>query len=347
MSRSRKSIIVSGGGTGGHICPALAVAREIENRGYKVIYIGSSSGLEKEFVNMENMFLLPTVGWVGKNFMNKIIFILRFIPGFLFSAWLIITRNVCAVFHTGAFASLPVGLAGVVLGVPVFTLVLDSKPGKAVDLLSGFSKEVFLPYSGVFPSLKGRKKVVTGIPIRENLTQGKYGEAINYFSLMPGRKTLLIVGGSRGAKFLADLAEKLIPLMGTDWQFIIQRGAFEVATKNESVRQFSFVDRMDLAYSLSDVIISRAGALATAEIENLGIPAILIPYPYAYKDHQFFNAKRLAHKRNNIIIKREKEIEVKNFPKLIETLYGEKISVDENTSAGKISERILKYVRKV
>ncbi len=312
-----------------------------------MIYIGSSSGLEKEFVKMKNMFLLPTVGWVGKNLKDKIIFIFRFIPGFFFSAWLIIRRKVCAVFHTGAFASLPVGLAAVLLRVPVFTLVLDSKPGKAVNFLSRFSKEVFLPYEETFPSLKGKKKVVTGIPVRKNITREKYGEAVNYFSLMPGRKTLLVIGGSRGAKFLADLSEKLIPLMGKDWQFIIQRGAFEIVAKNQWVRQFSFIDRMDLAYSLSDVIISRAGALATAEIENLGIPAILIPYPYAFKDHQFFNAKRLALKRNNIIIKREKEIEVENFPKLIEALYGEKISVDENTSAGKISERILRYVRKV
>jgi len=113
------------------------------------------------------------------------------------------------------------------------------------------------------------------------------------------------------------------------------------------VRQFSFIDKMDLAYSLSDVIISRAGAVATAEIENTGIPAILIPYPYAYRDHQFFNAKRLAFKKNNIIIRREKEVEVKNFPELIERLYGQKITGDKNASTKKVAERILRYVRKV
>jgi UDP-N-acetylglucosamine--N-acetylmuramyl-(pentapeptide) pyrophosphoryl-undecaprenol N-acetylglucosamine transferase len=312
-----------------------------------VIYIGSSSGLEKEFVDFKDMFLLPTVGWVGKNLIGRIIFILRFIPGLFFSMWLITRRRVCAVFHTGAFASLPAGLAGIILGVPVFTLVLDSKPGKAVNLLSRFSSEVFLPYSGAFPSLKGKKQVVTGIPLREDLMRGKYGEAINYFSLMPGRKTLLVIGGSRGAKFLASLSEELIPLMNKEWQFIIQRGDFEISSDSDWVKQFSFINRMELAYALSDVIISRAGALATAEIESLGIPAILIPYPYAFKDHQFFNARRLASRRNNIIIRREKEIDVKNFPKLIETLYGKKICVDENTSAEKISERILRYVRKV
>jgi UDP-N-acetylglucosamine--N-acetylmuramyl-(pentapeptide) pyrophosphoryl-undecaprenol N-acetylglucosamine transferase len=327
LSQSKKTIIVSGGGTGGHIYPALAVARKIEKKGYGVIYIGSGSGLERDFVDMKNMYLLPTVGWVNKNLIGKIIFVFRFIPGFIFSVWLIISKKVCAVFNTGAFASLPVSLAGVLLGVPVFTLVLDSKPGKAVNFLSRFSKEVFLPYEDAFPSLKGKKKVVTGIPLREDLTRGKYGEAVNYFSLMPGKKTLLVIGGSRGAKFLAELSENLIPLMKKDWQFIIQRGDFKIISDHKWVRQFSFIDRMDLAYALSDVIISRAGALATAEIENTGIPAILIPYPYAFRDHQFFNAKRLALKRNNIIIRREEEVDVKNFPKLI--------------------ERILKYVRKV
>jgi UDP-N-acetylglucosamine--N-acetylmuramyl-(pentapeptide) pyrophosphoryl-undecaprenol N-acetylglucosamine transferase len=294
---------------------------------------------------MKNMFLFPTVGWIGKNLIGKIIFILRFIPGFFFSVWLISRRKVGAVFHTGAFASLPVGLAGVLMRVPVFTLVLDSKPGKAVNLLSRFSTEVFLPYQGAFPSLGGKKKIVTGIPVRKSLMEGNYEDAIEFFSLESGKKTLLIMGGSRGAIFLARLSEDLVPLMKKDWQFIIQRGDFKVEAEFESVRQFQFIDRMDLAYSVSDVIVSRAGASATAEIENLGIPAILIPYPYAFRDHQFFNAKRLAFERNNIIIKREKEVNVKEFPELIEKLYGHKITVDRYASTEKVAERILRYVR--
>jgi UDP-N-acetylglucosamine--N-acetylmuramyl-(pentapeptide) pyrophosphoryl-undecaprenol N-acetylglucosamine transferase len=291
------------------------------------------------------MFLFPTVGWVDKNLRGKIVFVLRLIPGFFFSIWLISSRKVGAVFHTGAFASLPVGLAAILMRVPLFTLVLDSKPGKAVGLLSRFSTEVFLPYEGTFSSLGGKKKVVTGIPIRESLTQGNYEEAIDYFSLRSGKKTLLIMGGSRGARFLARLSEELIPLMKRDWQFIIQRGDFKVGTEFEFARQFPFIDRMDLAYSVSDVIISRAGALATAEIENLGIPAILIPYPYAFRDHQFFNAKRLAFTRNNIIIKREKEVDVKKLPELIEKLFGHKITVGRYSASEKVAQRILRYVR--
>jgi UDP-N-acetylglucosamine--N-acetylmuramyl-(pentapeptide) pyrophosphoryl-undecaprenol N-acetylglucosamine transferase len=312
-----------------------------------VIYIGSSSGLEKELVDMKDMFLLPSVGWVGKNLADKFIFIFRLVPAFFYSAFLIKRRKVCAVFHSGAFASLPVGLAGICLGVPVFTLVLDSKPGKAVNLLSRFSAEVFLPYAGDFSFLGGKKKVVTGIPVRESLLKGKYEEAVDYFSLEPGKKTLLVVGGSRGAKFLAKLSEELISLMKKDWQFIIQRGNFEISSGSDRVRQFSFIDRMDLAYAVSDVIISRAGALATSEIESLGIPTVLIPYPFAFKDHQFFNAKRLAFRKKNIIIKREKQVTVKNFPKLIESLYGKKEKGVQNVSADRVVERILMYVRKV
>ncbi len=312
-----------------------------------MIYIGSSSGLERDCVYMKDMFLLPTVGWVNKNIIGKIIFIFRFIPSFFISIWVIWRMKVCAIFHTGAFASIPVGLAGPILEVPVFTLVLDSKPGKAVNLLSRFSQEVFLPYEGDFPSLKGKKKVITGIPVRENVNKGRFEEAIDYFSLKPNKKTLLVIGGSRGARFLARLSEELIPLMKKDWQFIIQRGNFKVDVDYECVKQFYFIDRMDLAYAMSDVIISRAGASATAEIENLGLPAILIPYPYAFKDHQFFNAKRLAVSRDNIMMLREELVDVTNFPKMIEGLYGHKISVDEISSAEKIVDRILYYVRKI
>jgi UDP-N-acetylglucosamine--N-acetylmuramyl-(pentapeptide) pyrophosphoryl-undecaprenol N-acetylglucosamine transferase len=319
----------------------------MEKKGVRVTYVGSSLGLEKDFVKMKDMFLLPTVGWVDKNLRGKIIFVLRFIPGFFFSVWLISRRKVGAVFHTGAFASLPIGLAAIVMRVPLFTLVLDSRPGKAVGLLSRFSTEVFLPYEGTFSSLGGKKKVVTGIPIRENLRQGSYEEAVDYFSLRSGKKTLLIIGGSRGARFLARLSEELIPLMNKDWQFIIQRGDFKVETEFECVSQFRFIERMDLAYSMSDVIVSRAGALATAEIENLGLPAVLVPYPYAFKDHQFFNAKRLAFARNNIIIKREEEVDVKELPKLIEKLYGHKVNVRRYSSSEKVAQRILEYVRTV
>lgn len=312
-----------------------------------MIYIGSSSGLEKELVDMKDMFFLPSVGWVGKNLADKFVFILRFIPAFFFAAFLIKREKVSAILHSGAFASLPVGLAGICLGVPVFTLVLDSKPGKAVNLLSRFSTEVFLPYADDFSFLRGKKKVVTGIPVRESLLKGKYEEAVDYFSLEPGKKTLLILGGSRGAKFLAKLSEELIPLMKKDWQFIIQRGNFEISTGFDRVRQIPFIDRMDLAYAISDVIISRAGALATSEIESLGVPAILIPYPFAFKDHQFFNAKRLAFRKKNIIIKREKQVTVKSFPKLIDSLYGKKEKGVQNVSSDRVVERILMYVRKV
>jgi UDP-N-acetylglucosamine--N-acetylmuramyl-(pentapeptide) pyrophosphoryl-undecaprenol N-acetylglucosamine transferase len=312
-----------------------------------VIYIGSSSGLEKDFVKMKEMFLLPTIGWVNKNIMGKIAFILRFVPGFIISLWVIYSKKVCAIIHTGAFVSIPVGVAGVILGVPVFTLVLDSMPGKAVNLLARFSKEVFLPYKGEFSSLGGKQKVVTGIPLRENISERNYEKAIEYFSLKRNKKTLLVIGGSRGAKFLTSLSEELMPLMKEDWQFIVQRGDFKINTVDKLVRQFKFIERMDLAYSLSDVIISRSGAMTTAEIESFGVPAILIPYPFAFKDHQFFNAKRLAFKRNNIIIRREKEVKVKDFPKLIEKLYGQKSSVERNSSAEVITERVLRYVRSV
>lgn len=296
---------------------------------------------------MEEMFLLPTTGWVGKTFIEKVLSSFRFVPGFIFSLFLVWRKKVFAIFNTGAFVSLPISIAGIFLRVPIFTLILDSKPGKAATLLSHFSKEIFLPYEGTFPLIFGKKKTITGIPLREEILKGNPEEALKYFSLKKGKKTLLIIGGSRGARFLAQLAEKLIPLMGKNWQFIVQRGEFNLKIKSKLLREFPFIDRMDLAYSISDVIIGRAGAITIAEIEALGIPAILIPYPFAASDHQFYNAKRLASRRKNIVVIREKEVVVEDLPELIEKLYLRKEPPKENSSAQKIAERISNYVWKI
>ncbi|MEA1912645.1 MAG: UDP-N-acetylglucosamine--N-acetylmuramyl-(pentapeptide) pyrophosphoryl-undecaprenol N-acetylglucosamine transferase [candidate division WOR-3 bacterium] len=342
----KKTIVVSGGGTGGHIYPALSIADKLEKRGLKTVYIGSSKGLERELVQKEKRFLLPTIGWVDRKFLGKIAFILRFIPSLIFSIYILWSNRVNAIFHTGGFASLPVGIAGIILRIPIFTLVLDSHPGQAVRLLSRFSKEIFLPFPGDFPSLPHGKWSVTGIPIREDILSGDPEEAIEYFSLNPQRKTLLVLGGSRGARFLVKLADSLIEEMGEGWQFIVQTGSFELNRNLKWVYSFPFIKRMDLAYSASDVIISRAGALTSAEIEQLGISAILIPYPYAYKDHQFWNAKRLAKTRDNIKVIREEEVDPAKLPELIKNLSEKKSKVKSEDATEKIIERMKEYVWK-
>jgi len=333
-------VVISGGGTGGHIFPALSIADGLERKGVRTIYIGSNSGIEKRIARREWMYLLPIIGWVDRNTFGKVEFILRFIPSFFSSLFILLRYRPKAILLTGGFASVPVGIAGIIYRMPIFTLILDSEPGLAVRVFSRYSEEVFLPFDSVFPSIRSLKKTVTGIPVREEILSADKNEAIKYFSLDRDKKTLLVLGGSRGAKTLVGLAEQLIPKLNPkDWQFIIQTGKHRLQINGESIKKLSFIERMGLAYALADIIISRSGALVTAEIEKTGIPTVFIPYPYAAKDHQFHNAKMAAARRNNVKVIREEDIDIDRLIVVINQLVGKRLSVEREEDA---TERIIK-----
>jgi len=340
-------VVISGGGTGGHIFPALSVANRLEQKGVRTIYIGSNSGLERKIVHRDRTFLLPTVGWVGRNIFGKADSLLRFIPSIVSSLYILQRYRPEAILLTGGFASVPIGIAGIVFHVPIFTLVLDSNPGLAARFFSRHSKEVFLPFNEVVTYGEPLKKTVTGIPLREDILSGDRNDALRYFSLDTNKKTLLVLGGSRGARFLVTLADKLFLKMDQeDWQFIIQTGKHKLKGFGENIRKISFIERMDFAYALADVIISRAGAMVTHEIESSGIPTIFIPYPYAYRDHQFHNAKRLALKRENVVVMREKDVDVDKLTLMIDRMAGKRLKIAEEDSTEKIIKRMEHYVRK-
>jgi UDP-N-acetylglucosamine--N-acetylmuramyl-(pentapeptide) pyrophosphoryl-undecaprenol N-acetylglucosamine transferase len=336
---------VAGGGTGGHIFPALSIADHLERIGVKTIYMGSSSGLERRIVIMREMYLLPVIGWVDKNFLGKMEFIIRFIPSLIISIYILLKFKPSAILLTGGFASVPIGISGILCKVPIFTLILDWPVGLAARIFSNYSEEVFLPYEGNFSTISNLNKTVTGIPLRENIFYAHKEEALKYFKLDKNKKTLLMIGGSRGALRLVKLVEKLIPRMDSQyWQFIIQKGEHKLKYIGNNIRGFNFIERIDLAYAVADFIISRSGAMVTAEIEQTGIPSILIPYPYAYKNHQFYNAQRLSEKRSNIKVVREKEINVDKILKIIEELKDEKIDIRKEDAAEKIIKRMGNYV---
>ena len=337
--------MVAGGGTGGHIFPALSIADHLERTGVKTIYIGSSSGLERRIVTRKGMYLLPVIGWVDKNFFGKIEFIIRFIPSLIISIYILLKFKPSAILLTGGFVSVPTGISGILCKIPIFTLILDWPVGLAARLFSNYSKEVFLPYECNFSTISNLNKIITGIPVREDIFYAHKEEALKYFNLDRDKKTLLILGGSRGARKLVKLVEELISRMDSKcWQFIIQKGEHKLKYSSDNIRQFNFIERVDLAYTVADFIISRSGAMVTAEIEQTGIPSILIPYPYAYKNHQFYNAQRLSEKRSNIRVVREEEINFDKILKIIEELKDKKIAIEKEDAAEKIIKRMEHYV---
>lgn len=302
-------------------------------------------GLEKRIARRDRMYLLPVIGWVDRNIFGKFAFLLRFIPSILFSMYIILRYRPKAILLTGGFASGPIGIAGIICRLPIFTLILDSYPGLAVRLFSRYSVEVFLPFDNDFSTIPASNKTVTGIPVRDYILTADKNEAIKYFSLDNDKKTLLVIGGSRGAKTLVELAEELIPKMDNKiWQFIIQTGDHKLKCKGENIKEFKFIDRIDLAYAIADIIIARSGAMVTAEIEQSGIPTVFIPYPYAYKDHQFYNAKRLAENRANIRVIREGEINIENLIGIINHLSDKRLIVRREDATEKIIKKMEEYV---
>ena len=304
-------------------------------------------GLEKRIVRRDWMYLLPITGWVDRNILGKLEFLLRLIPSLVLSFYILLRYRPDVILITGGFVSVPVGIAGIIFRTPIFTLILDSYPGLAVRYLSRYSVEVFLPFHGLFPGIHASRKTVTGIPLREDILSADKNEAIKYFSLDKNKKTLLMLGGSRGAKTLVLLAGELISRLDRgDWQFIIQTGKHKLKRIGKNTKEVSFIERIDLAYAIADIIISRAGAMVTAEIERIGIPTIFIPYRYASEDHQFHNAKRLASKRDNITVVREEEINIEELVETIDHLFVTRLNVVQEDASEKIVKRIEEYVWK-
>ena len=298
-------------------------------------------------MHRERYYLLPTIGWVDRNILGRCEFLIRIIPALLFSFFIILKAKPQAILLTGGFACVPVSIAGLLLGVPLFTLVLDSEPGLAVRFFSRFSKEAFLPSSDADSTVKCSKKTITGIPLRDTFLSCDKEEAMGYFSLDTDKKTLLVLGGSRGARFLVELADELVlRLNPKEWQFIIQEGDYRLKNNAENIKGINFIKRMELAYAAADIVISRAGAMLSAEIERSGLPVIFIPYPYASRDHQFKNAKRLALRRDNIMVIRQEEVDIEQLLIHIKEMAGMRISVEGEDSTEKIIERMGVYVWK-
>lgn len=336
-------VLLTGGGTGGHILPAFNIGRELMKRGVEVFYVGSRKGLEAR-INIEFPYeLLSVSGWVRKSLKYRIVFFPDMLRS-VFKSMIIINRfRPDAVLSTGGFVSIPVLLVSIIFGIPVFLVEINTIPGLAVRLFSYFAYRVYVGFEKTREYLPHLNRVeVAGIPVRSDIGDGDSKEAIKFFKLNKEKKTLLIFGGSRGAAFLNRLSRHLHIIMGKEWQFIIL--GVENCSELERARCLKFLDRMELAYSVADVVISRGGGMTIGELLFTGLPAIIIPYPYAYLDHQYHNAKEAEAMRMNIKVVREEEVTPELIKDLVEKLYGKKEGILNRAPSIKIAEEMIKNV---
>lgn len=325
-----KRFIISGGGTGGHIFPAIAIADELKRRlpDAEILFVGAKDRMEMQKVPQAGY---PIEGlWISglqrKLSWQNLLFPLKFISSLLKSRSIIKRFKPDAVIGTGGFASGAVVKVAGQMGIPTFIQEQNSYAGITNKMLAKNAHKICVAYDAMEQFFPKEKIVKTGNPIRDGLLNiAEYrSEGLSYFHLDSQRKTLLVLGGSLGARRINQLIEQQLPLfeqLGVQVLWQCGKLYYEEYKKynSEQVRVLAFIDRMELAYAAADVIISRAGASSVSELCVVGKPVIFIPSPNVAEDHQTKNARAIADKQAAILLRESElnELFADTFSKLI------------------------------
>ncbi len=323
------NILISGGGTGGHIYPAIAIANELKKRNAdaKFLFVGAKDRMEMEKVPQAGYKIkgLWISGIQRKLTLKNLMFPFKLISS-LWNANRIIKKfkpNV--VIGTGGFASGPTLQMANRKGIPTLVQEQNSYPGITNKLLSKKVNTICVAYDDLERFFPKDKIVKTGNPVRQDLLEitTKKNEGQELFELNTFQKTLLILGGSLGARAINELIEKNIQwLLDQNVQVLWQTGKlyykeYKKYNDKDGVHVVEFINKMDLAYAAADVIISRAGAGSISELCIVGKPVIFIPSPNVAEDHQTKNAMAIVDKGAAILLK---ESELGNFQSVFSSL---------------------------
>jgi len=332
-------IAVTGGGTGGHVFPALAVGEELARRGHEVFYVGSE-GLESRVVPGRLPFYAISAGKIDRTALRPGE-ALKTARGLAQAFALARKLRPQAVFATGGYAAFPFALAARALGAKLFLHEQNAAFGLANRMLAPLAKEIFLALPG--PGLKG---VAAGMPIEERRYPKE--EARSRLGLDPERPTLLVMGGSQGARvFNERLPELLSPFLDRIQVLHLagpgRAGEVEGGLPHYRVQEFA---EGPLAWSAADLAIARAGAMTLAEAAFHRVPLVLVPYPYAAGDHQRKNARRYADAGAALVVE---EAEIEAAPTAVASLLNPDkrremqkalAAFDPSGSAAKIADRL-------
>ncbi|RUT69388.1 undecaprenyldiphospho-muramoylpentapeptide beta-N-acetylglucosaminyltransferase [Flavobacterium cupreum] len=306
--------ILSGGGTGGHIYPAIAIANELKAQfpDAEFLFVGAKDKMEMQKVPQAGYEIkgLWIAGLQRKLTLQNLMFPLKLATSLLESRRIIRQFKPNVVIGTGGFASGPLLQAAGGAGIPTVIQEQNSFPGITNKLLSKKANAICVAYENLERFFPKEKIILTGNPVRQDLIDidSKRDEAIAFYGLDPDKKTLLVLGGSLGARRVNQLIEKeLQSFLAQDVQIIWQCGKlyFEDYKKHaqQNVRVVDFIERMDFVYAAADVIISRAGASSVSELCIVGKPVIFIPSPNVAEDHQTKNAQAIVEAKGAILLK--------------------------------------------
>ena len=311
-----KKIIIAGGGTGGHIFPAIAIANALRNKekDTEILFVGAKGKMEMEKVPQAGYKIegLDIAGFNRSSLIKNIGLPFKLIKSFMQVRRIIKSFKPDAVIGVGGYSSFPVLRFAQAKGIKTFIHESNSFAGKSNMMLGKKATKVFTGSDGMEKFFPAEKIIVTGNPVRVAIANASVSrtEGIQFFGLEENRKTLLVVGGSLGAKTINEAIDKgLDELVAAGLQLIWQTGKPYAETAKQrcagknGVWADEFITKMEYAYAAADMVVARAGAMTVAELCVAKKPVIFVPYPFAAEDHQTVNAMQLVNKQAALMVK--------------------------------------------
>ncbi len=308
-------VMIAGGGTGGHISPGIAIADALERSdpGIEVFFMGRRDSIEERLVGRtgRDFVAVPSMGLRRSADIRNVAMPFAVLAGFVRALGVLAARRPAVAVGTGGFVSMPPVLAARVLRIPVVLQEQNSYPGLATRVLSRLASSVHTSFEETAAHLpRAREIVLSGNPVRCEFEATDRAESRARLGLDPEGAVVLFVGGSRGARRINEAVVSAAARMaGMGVQLVVQTGTADVDTVRAAVAEVGvraivepFFDDMATAYAASDPVVSRSGATAIAEIETVGRPSLLVPYPYATEGHQMKNARALEKEGAAVVV---------------------------------------------
>ena len=311
-----KKIIIAGGGTGGHIFPAIAIANALKEKqpGIEILFVGAKGKMEMEKVPQAGYSIkgIDISGFNRSSLISNIGLPFKLVKSYFQVRNIVADFMPDAVIGVGGYSSFPVLRFAQSKGIPTFIHESNSFAGKSNKMLGVNATKIFVASDGMEKFFPANKIIITGNPVRSNIVNSTItrSEALRFFGLDQNKKTVLVTGGSLGAKGINEAVDLHIDeFEKNNIQLIWQTGkpyaarAREITAGKTNIWVNDFIGQMEMAYTAADAVVSRSGAMSIAELCVVKKPVVFVPYPFAAEDHQTVNAQNLADKMAGLLVK--------------------------------------------
>jgi len=327
-----QTILIMAGGTGGHVFPGLAVADCLKNEGWRIVWLGTKTGMENKWVTQHG-YDLETIdfsGLRGKSVMTWLMLPLRLLRAFLQSLKILNRVQPDVVLGMGGYPAFPGGMMAALLNKPLVVHEQNAIPGLVNRVLVKLADKVLLGFPDAIKT-DSLKIVFSGNPVRKSITQ--LGTPEQRFAGRSGALKMLVVGGSRGAQVLNKVVPQAIKLMPKNQRPVVIHQAGEsnldelhdhYANLGVTAELKAFIDDMAAQYAMCDLVLCRSGALTVSELAAVGVASILVPYPYAVDDHQTVNAHFLSQCHAAIVLP-QVDLNPENLVNILQDMTREKL----------------------